>query len=129
MAQIILKTTNIDLALSITGIAGPGGATKNKKVGLVFISFAFATWAPWGPVESDLTRRIKLSVTNKYQFKGTRDNIRISSVNAALDLLLVNLPNCETWDETLAKIDKKVDKEMKETNKRIDEQLKWEEGN
>ena len=46
-----------------------------------------------------------------------------------MDLLLVNLPNCETWDETLAKIDKKVDKEMKETNKRIDEQLKWEEGN
>ena len=37
MAQGIRKKSGSDIGLSITGIAGPGGATKGKPVGLVFM--------------------------------------------------------------------------------------------
>jgi len=37
MAQRIREKTNADIGTSITGIAGPGGATKGKPVGLVFM--------------------------------------------------------------------------------------------
>lgn len=37
MAEGLLKKTNLDLVLSITGIAGPSGGTDLKPVGLVYI--------------------------------------------------------------------------------------------
>lgn len=40
MAQGIKKLSNSDYGISITGIAGPGGATPEKPVGLVFIALA-----------------------------------------------------------------------------------------
>jgi nicotinamide-nucleotide amidase len=75
MAQGILKTANVDLGLSITGIAGPDGGTKEKPVGLVYIGIATAE-----SVES-----------YEYNFIGKRVDIRERAANSALILLLSSL--------------------------------------
>ena len=59
------------IGLGVTGIAGPGGATPGKKVGLTYVS-----------VDSD-----EHSVVKKYQWPYDRDGNRLASVGAALDLL------------------------------------------
>jgi nicotinamide-nucleotide amidase len=59
------------LAVSVTGIAGPGGGTAKKPVGLVYIGFA----------DSDTT------VVQKYLFAGDREAIRWQAANNALDLI------------------------------------------
>ena len=41
MAEGLLNKSNVDIALSTTGIAGPTGSTKDKPIGLVFIGIAF----------------------------------------------------------------------------------------
>ena len=43
MAQGALKNSGADLAISVTGLAGPGGGTEEKPVGLVYLGFAFGS--------------------------------------------------------------------------------------
>ncbi len=57
-----------DVAISVTGIAGPGGGTPQKPVGLVYI----------GCCVREKTRVIKCL------FSGTRSEVRSQSVEAAL---------------------------------------------
>ena len=59
------------IGLAITGIAGPGGATPGKKVGLTYVA-----------VDSDAHSAVK-----KYQWPYDREGNRLASVGAALDLL------------------------------------------
>lgn len=67
--------SGVCVALSITGIAGPGGATERKPVGLVCMGLALGeslqSWC--------------------FSFKGDRTGIREASVMQALRILL-NLP-------------------------------------
>lgn len=64
-----------DIALSVTGIAGPGGATATKPVGLVFIGLADAAG----------------SLVQRHVFPGDRAAVREASVAAAFSLLRARL--------------------------------------
>jgi PncC family amidohydrolase len=59
------------IGLGITGIAGPGGATPGKKVGLTYVA-----------VDSEAHSAVK-----KYEWPYDREGNRLASVGAALDLL------------------------------------------
>lgn len=76
MAEGARKNSRADIAVSITGIAGPDGGSAEKPVGTVYIGFA----------EKD-GKTENLHNT----FKGTREEIRTQSVSAALEMLLKNL--------------------------------------
>ncbi len=71
MAEGVLKLSDSDYAFSVTGIAGPGGGTKEKPVGLVYI----------GSADKEKTESFK------FNFNGTRKDIRKRTVNTVLDLL------------------------------------------
>ncbi len=79
MAAGIREYANSDLGVSITGIAGPGGGSQEKPVGLVYIGLA----TPKG------------TEANKFQFHGGRDSIRQLSVQAALDWVRRYMLNIE----------------------------------
>ncbi len=71
MAVGIRKRAGTDFGLSVTGIAGPGGGTEEKPVGLVYIALA----------DEVKTEHRKL------QLPGDRNLIRWRASQAALDLL------------------------------------------
>lgn len=71
MAKGTSQLSKADVTVSVTGVAGPDGGTKEKPVGLVYIGCCVK-----GKV-----------VVQEYHFSGTRDKIRECSVAAALTLL------------------------------------------
>jgi nicotinamide-nucleotide amidase len=71
MAKGLLERAGTDFAISITGIAGPNGATEDKPVGLVFIGYA----------SKAEVKSIKLNLP------GDRHLIRWRASQAALDFL------------------------------------------
>jgi nicotinamide-nucleotide amidase len=71
MARGILNLSGSDYAFSVTGIAGPGGGSKDKPVGLVYVGFA----------------NNKKAESFKFNFVGTRKDIRDKTVNTVLDCL------------------------------------------
>lgn len=75
MAEGVRRNANSDIGLSVTGIAGPGGGTPAKPVGLVYLSCASRSGV----------------VTEEHRFCGNRNEIRRKSVTAALTLLLKQL--------------------------------------
>ena len=72
MARGARRILNTDIAVSVTGIAGPGGGTPEKPVGTVWIGLV-AKEGEW---------------TRLFQFSGNREQNKISSANAALQMLL-----------------------------------------
>lgn len=72
MARGARRILNTDIAVSVTGIAGPGGGTPEKPVG--------TTWIGLVAKEGEWTR--------SFQFSGDREQNKISSANAALQMLL-----------------------------------------
>jgi nicotinamide-nucleotide amidase len=73
MADGALTRAGVDLAVAVTGIAGPGGATPTKPVGLVHLAVA---------------RRGASTLHARELFPGDRAAIRLASVDAALTLAL-----------------------------------------
>ncbi len=72
MAEGALEASAADVAVSATGIAGPGGATPNKPVGLVYLG---------------VCRRGAAAAHERHVFAGDRAAVRRAAVAAALDLL------------------------------------------
>jgi nicotinamide-nucleotide amidase len=72
MACGIRERANVSVGLSVTGIAGPGGGTETKPVGLVYIGLDDGTGRP---------------ITREFRFHGDRNVIKQRSSQAALDLL------------------------------------------
>ncbi len=72
MADGIRKKSNVDIGLSSTGIAGPGGGTKEKPVGLVYIGLSSKNE----------------TIVKKFLFNGSRMENKENTCKAALDMLI-----------------------------------------
>jgi nicotinamide-nucleotide amidase len=75
MAAGMRIRSGADIGISVTGIAGPGGATPDKPVGLVYAAIATA--------ESVSTERLLCF--------GKREQVRLQSSQKALDLVRMHL--------------------------------------
>ena len=75
MATGIKNKTGADIGLSTTGISGPGGGTKTKPVGLVYIGLV----SP------------KKSIVKKYNFHFGRHIHREMTTTAALNITRITL--------------------------------------
>ena len=71
MARHIRSLLKTDLGIGITGIAGPGGGSAKKPVGLVFISISNS----------------KKTITKRFLFKGSRLSIKKQAMTASLRIL------------------------------------------
>ena len=72
MAAGVMKVMDADVAVSVTGLAGPGGDEFGNPVGTVFIGYA------------DSSRALAV----EYHFEGDREAVRRQAVESALKLIL-----------------------------------------
>jgi len=72
MAEGALAHSHADVAVSVTGIAGPGGATPGKPVGLVYFGLA---------------RKGAETRVERHHYTGDRGTVRRNALETALDLL------------------------------------------
>ena len=76
MASGVRKLLRADVAVSVTGLAGPGGDEYGNCVGTVFIGYEDARCAE----------------VRHFVFEGSRDEVRNRTVRAALELILEKNP-------------------------------------
>lgn len=68
-----LARSNADIAVAVTGIAGPGGAVPGKPVGTVFLA--------WG-------RRGEVPEVARKEFPGDRQAVRTATIQCAIEGLI-----------------------------------------
>jgi nicotinamide-nucleotide amidase len=73
MAEGALRNSDAQISVAVTGIAGPGGGSAEKPVGLVHIAAA---------------RDGAESLHGRHVFEGDRDAVRAQTVSAALVMVL-----------------------------------------
>lgn len=72
MVSGVRKLLQADIAVSVTGLAGPGGDEFGNPVGTVFIGYEDG----------------KQSVVHRFLFEGDRESVRCRTIEAALQLIL-----------------------------------------
>jgi nicotinamide-nucleotide amidase len=72
MAAGVMQKLAADIAVSTTGIAGPGGGSREKPVGLVFIGLALRGKAP---------------IARKCRFDGNRKEIQMAASQTAFEMI------------------------------------------
>ena len=77
MASGIRKAANATFGLAVTGIAGPGGGTPEKPVGLVYIAIA----------------SLDGTEVSNFRFSGDRAGIKVKTAEAALKWLISKVNN------------------------------------
>jgi nicotinamide-nucleotide amidase len=73
MAEGVLSLFRADLAIAVTGVAGPGGGSRGKPVGTVWV----AVVAPGG-----------VRYAHRFRFPGGREAVRRETVRSSLDAAL-----------------------------------------
>lgn len=71
MAEGARKALQADVAVSATGLAGPGGDEFGNPVGTVFLGYADE----------------KINTSVRYVFEGSREDVRHQAIHAAIDLI------------------------------------------
>jgi nicotinamide-nucleotide amidase len=71
MAAGVRRTSGADIGLAVTGIAGPGGGTARKPLGLVYIALA----------------RSQGTAVARHIFFGRREDVKFQSSQRALDMV------------------------------------------
>ena len=72
MAKGVREALKTDVAVSVTGLAGPGGDEFGHPVGTVYVGYDSAA----------------KSLVKEYHFSGTREEVRNQTIEAALSLIL-----------------------------------------
>ena len=72
MAKSVSNLTNCDIAIAISGIAGPNCDSSGKEIGLVFISICHKNSQP---------------KSYKFNFQGDRNQVRIKAVDKTLSII------------------------------------------
>ena len=67
-----INKSKADIAIAVSGVAGPGGGTEDKPVGTVCIGWQIA----------------EKIITKKFKFDGDRNQIRIKTIETALSHLI-----------------------------------------
>ena len=76
MAKGARKALDADIAVSVTGLAGPGGDEFGNPLGTVFIGYSDE----------------KVTLARQFLFSGNREEIRAQAVTRALELILEQNP-------------------------------------
>lgn len=75
MADGIRTSANTDIGIGVTGIAGPGGETKKKPIGLVYVALSTK----------------KNAIVKEFKFLGSREEIKLQAAQQTLNLLRQNI--------------------------------------
>ena len=76
MAEGVRRCLQADIAVSVTGLAGPGGDTFGNPVGTVYLGYCDENTAFY----------------REYHFSGSREDVRNQAISAAIDLILEQNP-------------------------------------
>lgn len=72
MARGVRERLCADVAVSVTGLAGPGGDEYGNPVGMVYVGYADA----------------QVTLSRQFLFSGDREQVRRQAMEAALELIL-----------------------------------------